>query len=372
VPFETVALRGNTTVNIDTTAPPGSDGIDAVTITSADNAHGNTNLKLTTGSGAGDMLEINGGLSFVGGTVNLSSQRIDFNNLTSVISAATVALSSGSGPITDGSPGTPSVIATTLTSTAGTSLSLGTNVGSLSASTLSAGAINIVEANDVVLTSVISANGPIAISTGGATTVTSVVSSTDVDANDISITASSGDISVVTVTAGAGADADVSLQASAGSIFDDSVNATVVKADVLSLTASRSIGQPGAIGQIDSTAKSLVAATTGAGPFSGSPTPGIWVTDTDALAITSATTVDGIIFIDAAAGLLTAALVQAGGTGRMARLDALGGDFSGASVKSLGGNATIQATGKRISACRITSPGGGYGDAYQPGGRLRL
>src|SRR5207253_2931094 len=157
--------------------------------------------------------------------------------------------------------------------------------------------ISINELDGLTIASATTANGAITITTGGNTAVTNVVSTTDSDANDISITASAGDITVTTITAGAAG--DVTLQATTGNIFDDGNDATGITADVVTLTALRAIGAPGALPDIDTTATSLVATTTGAGPFSGSPVPGIWVTDTDVLTITSATTQDGVIIIDA-------------------------------------------------------------------------
>jgi len=71
----------------------------------------------------------------------------------------------------------------------------------------------------------------------------------------------------------------------------------------LSLTAVRSIGQPGALPDIDTKVTSLTAATTGPGIFVGAPTAGIWVTEFDDLVVTSASTGDGVILIDAGGNL---------------------------------------------------------------------
>ena len=64
VPFESLHLRNNTTVNIDTLAG-GSDGADVITIASADNAHGNANLSINT-DGSTDRLNLNGNVSLDG------------------------------------------------------------------------------------------------------------------------------------------------------------------------------------------------------------------------------------------------------------------------------------------------------------------
>ncbi|HEY1379409.1 MAG TPA: VCBS repeat-containing protein [Gemmataceae bacterium] len=155
--------------------------------------------------------------------------------------------------------------------------------------------------------------------------------------SDIDLLADAGDVTVQTVTA---AD-DVTLTATAGNILDDGNDATVISGDVLTLTAARAIGQPGATPDIDSTVNSLVAATTGAGPFAGAPTPGIWVTDTDALVVTSATTVDGNIVLTSG-GTMTATLVTAGnvagGAARNVALVATAGNILVGAVSALGPN----------------------------------
>ncbi len=57
--FAPVALWNNTTVAIDTADAGGTDGNDTVTITSADNAHGNASLTVRTGAGT-DTVTVNG------------------------------------------------------------------------------------------------------------------------------------------------------------------------------------------------------------------------------------------------------------------------------------------------------------------------
>ena len=95
---------------------------------------------------------------------------------------------------------------------------------------------------------------------------------------------------------------------------------------------------------LDSTAISLVASTTGAGPFVGTPIPGIWVGDTNGLIVTSATTVDGVVLVDAA-GNLDAQNVVAGGTGRNIRLQATAGDLLAGSITATGDIVNLFASG---------------------------
>ncbi|MEX2177052.1 MAG: hypothetical protein WD872_22000 [Pirellulaceae bacterium] len=171
VPFETIALRGNATVNIDTTGIEGAP--DLVSISGADNPHGNTNLNLTTGSGAGDRIEVLGAIA-VSGSLRLASERIDFPNLASIASAAAVVLEAGGGPIADSSPGAPSVVAIVLSATAASGITLGTDVATLSAVTASAGDINLTAAGPVTLTNVTTAGGTIRISSGGTATIQNI------------------------------------------------------------------------------------------------------------------------------------------------------------------------------------------------------
>jgi fibronectin-binding autotransporter adhesin len=151
------------------------------------------------------------------------------------------------------------------------------------------------------------------------------------------------DITVSTLTANAATGA-VSITSTSGNIFDDGNNATVITGNTLSMSAVRSIGQPGATAMMDTTVNSLSTATTGAGPFVGAPTPGTWVTNTGDLTITSATTGDGVILIDAS-GNLNAQSVTANGTGRNVRLRALGGNLTVGVVTALADIVALSATG---------------------------
>ncbi|MCI0358261.1 MAG: hypothetical protein L0211_07245, partial [Planctomycetaceae bacterium] len=345
VSFESIALRNNMLVNIDTAT---SDGIDTISITSANNLHGNTNLNLTTGAGS-DTIDVSGPAVFTG-TVSLASQQIDFDSpMSQIVAGGVVTLNAGSGAITDGSLGTPSVAATVLSATAATGIRLGTDVGSLTASTTAAGPIQIQEANAIELTSVTAANGSITIDAAGATTVKSVVSTADADANDIRITAAAGNMTVERVTAGAGAAGDVTLEATAGSIFDDLSDATLVTADVFTITAFQAIGVPPAVNptHIDSKATSLVARITGSPlPLPASPVPGIWITDVDDLVVTSARTNDGVIILRSG-GTMTALLVSAaelaGAPLRNVNLSAVNFSVPVGSLLRTTGNVTLNA-----------------------------
>ena len=160
--------------------------------------------------------------------------------------------------------------------------------------------------------------------------------------SDITVSARD-DITVSTLTANA-ATGTVTITSTAGNIFDDGNDATLIAGNALILSAVRSIGQPGATPDIDTAVNTLSATTTGAGPFAGAPTPGIWVTDTNDLTVTTATTGDGVILIDAGGNLIAQA-VTANGTGRNVRLRALGGDLTVGTITAAGDIVALSATG---------------------------
>jgi len=74
--FEAVNLWNNTNVVVDTTLV-GGDGNDTITVLSADNAHGNTNLALLTGTGT-DAVDVAGGVA-IAGNLQIASGTISLN-----------------------------------------------------------------------------------------------------------------------------------------------------------------------------------------------------------------------------------------------------------------------------------------------------
>ncbi len=85
--------------------------------------------------------------------------------------------------------------------------------------------IRIDEFDAVTLTDIDTANGSITITAGGAINAVDVVSTTDNDANDIVLTANTGDVTIGVVNAGV-ANGDVTITATTGSINDDANDAT--------------------------------------------------------------------------------------------------------------------------------------------------
>ncbi|HWP94477.1 MAG TPA: filamentous hemagglutinin N-terminal domain-containing protein, partial [Gammaproteobacteria bacterium] len=178
---------------------------------------------------------------------------------------------------------------------------IGTNVARINTAAvtldLTAGTnIYVTEANGVTLAAVDTANGLIDIITGGTTVITNITSTTDADANDITVVAAAGDLQVGTINAGT--TGDVTLTATAGAITD---NTSAVTGDVLTLTAATGVGAAGA--RINTTAASLDVSVTGTG--------GIFLNETDAVTLLAIDTFDGSIDI-AAGGAMTATSVTTG------------------------------------------------------------
>ena len=245
---------------------------------------------------------------------------------------ADVTLTATTGTITDTTLSASRVQGDQLTASAVSGILLQTNVNEMvSVTTSGAGAIDLRELDGVTLTSVVAQSGPVTITTGGTTAAVSVLSTTNSDANDVSITASAGNITVTTVAAGTGISGDVTIEATTGNVVDDLVNTTRITGDVVTLTG-RDLGQTGANDQLDTAAVSLVASSTSA---VGGGSHGMWITDVDALTITSATSTDGVIVIDAGTSM-NAVLVTAGGASRNVRLRALGGSMAVGSISATG------------------------------------
>ncbi|HET7798173.1 MAG TPA: filamentous hemagglutinin N-terminal domain-containing protein [Nevskia sp.] len=179
-----------------------------------------------------------------------------------------------------------------------------TSIDALTASVTGIGSLEIDEADALTITSATTSNGAITIVAGGALTATSVVSTTDSDANDISLTATTGDLSVGTVNAGAAG--DVTLTATAGAITDANGGTTNVTADVLTATAATGI-------DLDTAIASLDASVTGAGNLT--------IDEADAITLVDVDTANGAIAITAA-GAVTATDVAA--TGGSASLTSTG------------------------------------------------
>ncbi|MCP4368679.1 MAG: hypothetical protein GY797_11295, partial [Deltaproteobacteria bacterium] len=177
------------------------------------------------------------------------------------------------------------VTADDLNVSASGAIDLSTAVASVTA--LSGTSIDIDESDAVTLTSVRSGNGAIDVEAGGSITAESVVSVTDSDTNDISLTSTGGGISIGTEVRATGA-GDVILDAQAGD-----VSGGLVTADDLNVSAS---------GAIDlSTAVASVTALSGTS---------IDLVESDAVTLISVRSGNGAIDVEAGGSITAESVVS--------------------------------------------------------------
>jgi hypothetical protein len=254
-------------------------------------------LVLTTES-TGDVVvaEVNGitvgDVSVADGALAISAEYLTIEG---TITAASISLAS----VNDiAASGTPLIVTGFLAATAVTGIDLVTTVDEISAEVTGTGDIVIRESDAVVLQEVSMADGSIAVNAGGTITAISLISQTDSDDNDISLT-TAGDIAVGIISAGS--EGDVILSA-AGAVSDI---ATMITADELIVTAAGPI-------TLVTTVNLLTAASSGSGD--------VTVTETDAITLANVTTADGSITVNAG-GTITALYVES-------RMDAAGKNIS--------------------------------------------
>ncbi|HND53231.1 MAG TPA: hypothetical protein PLV92_12565, partial [Pirellulaceae bacterium] len=248
------------------------------------------------------------------GALNVTAGSVEFGAVVSTTSNATITATSGAISTTVGA--TAGLVANSANLFAATGISLDTTVASLTASVSQTGAIDIRETDAVTLASIIAADGSIAITAGGTITATSVVSTTDDDANDITLTATgaTSDLVIGVIVAGAGTSGDVTLSAG-GAIVDNANDTTTdITADALSMTAGVGVGGLDAAGvgesggssttfsgSIDTRARTLNVSVDGVGL--------VHINEFDAVAVASITTADGPITLTAA-GTITATSIM--------------------------------------------------------------
>ncbi len=207
------------------------------------------------------------------GTVNLTAAGAITDEASDAlldIRAATVNLMASTGIGATGVNGAIETNAATITATNATSGGVflnslrtpgATTFQSVQANT--AGNIELRSAAGAVLTNVVSANGSITVLTAGDTDATLVRSTTDADANDITITASTGNVTIGVVDAGS-VNGDVTITATGGSIIDNANDATTdITGDVVTLTAATGVGELAGNGTLDTRANSLDVSVTG-------------------------------------------------------------------------------------------------------------
>jgi len=254
-----IILAAGDTLSLNTGVDVTTTGAGTITASAGDNFTGAGNV-FNDGSGAGAILMANGStLTTADTAITLDAQTsisLDTVNSNSNGGAATgdISINARGGSITDNSVAeTANVIGDDLTLTATgdiggatAALDLDTTANTLNVSSTVAGNIFINESDGVNLLDIDTADGLISITTGGATTITDVASLTNSDANDITLTASTGNISLFLVNAGASG--DVTVTASSGNITDGHADGntgattTNVTADDLVLSATTGIG----------------------------------------------------------------------------------------------------------------------------------
>ncbi|OGR03419.1 MAG: hypothetical protein A2520_09260 [Deltaproteobacteria bacterium RIFOXYD12_FULL_53_23] len=160
------------------------------------------------------------------------------------------------------------------------------------------------------------------------TIATAVTSLNVVGGNTVTMVEDNNIVVNSVVTAAAGT---FNLTATTGAITNDDAGATP---DIVTGTAN--LNAVGGI-DVDTTVTSLTAATTGTGG-------NIQIDETNAITLTSMTTTDGAITVNAG-GTMTASLVTAGGTHRNVTLVTTAGDINMGSVTAAGDTVIITAAG---------------------------
>ncbi len=208
-------------------------------------------------------------------------------------------LTATAGDITDVNGADLNITADDLTATAATGIgevgdALDTTIDTFTGTTTGAGPIVINETDGIELTSVTTDDGLITVSAGGTIDAVSVVSSTDDDANDITITATGGgSIAIDAVNAGTGS-GDVTLTANTGGGAVTTNISGRVTGDVVTATAVTSVS-------LTITGQSADLSVTGVGDLE--------VTELDAIELTDLDTDDGSITVTAG-GTITALDVE--------------------------------------------------------------
>jgi hypothetical protein len=230
------------------------------------------------------------------------------------------------------------VVADDLQVTAGTSITLDTDVNSITAETTGTGSVQITDKDNVILTSIITNAGSITVKADGKITAVSVDSSTtDDDNNDITLT-STDDIEVGLIQSGALNDVFLTAvgSISATAFTNDGAGADVV-ADDLQMTAGSGI-------TLDTSVTTVTGELTNAG--------NIQLSDTDQIELTSLITADGSITVKAQ-GDITATSVDSSATDDNTNnisLDAVGDIHVGLVKAGISNDVILKATGKIISA----------------------
>ncbi|MBD3648711.1 MAG: hypothetical protein HUJ31_14945, partial [Pseudomonadales bacterium] len=165
---------------------------------------------------------------------------------------------------------------------------VGTGGANVTATTDAAGNIKLDSTGEMLtLNSVVSNNGLIEVSSAGGISAVNVTSTADAEANDISLTTTSGDITVANISAGAVGDVFLN---SAAAVSDDGSAATLLTGDALTVNANGSITLDTDVASADISANASGA---------------IDIDESDSIVLTDVDTLNGSITIDAG-GQITA------------------------------------------------------------------
>jgi urocanate hydratase len=169
-----------------------------------------------------------------------------------------ITLNAGTGAISqDGTDDKDDVIADVLTADSATGIDLDATISSANLTVTGTGSIMLDEQDAVVLADVDTANGAISVTAGGAITATDLASTTDSDANDVSLTGNNIAVTLIN----AGTLGDVTLNAGTGAVTQDGTDdKDDVTADVLTADAATGIN-------LDTTAGSSDLSVTGTCPI---------------------------------------------------------------------------------------------------------
>ncbi len=270
VGFETLRLRNDTSVSIDTSTPAGND---TVTINSADGtaAQANvTNLSLNTGTGTDTVTIAGTGTISLPGTLSITTQTL---NITAGTTTAGTINLTASGAITESGGGLVSTTGTLTTSSAtGTALGSTNTVASFTASNSTSGAISLTNSATTLAITGITQSGTVAGSnisvtnTGNVTTSTAAITTQGAPANGtIFLKATTGALTIGAAVSAGGAGTVTLTNTGAGNNM--TVNAAVSSGtgDIIP-TSSGSISGTGTFstgGTLNTTSKGGTTLTNG-------------------------------------------------------------------------------------------------------------
>ena len=312
----------DTTVDTITAAVTGTGNIDlndvdAVTLTSVTTADGS--IDVTSGGTLSATLVNAGG---VGNNIALTATTGDLA-VGSVMAAGDTISLNAAGSITDSNGATINVTASLLLAQAGTGIDLDTDVDGINAEVTGTGGINLNEADDVLLTSIVTNDGNIDVTSGGNQTASTVT--TGGAGTNVNLTTTAGDILARAITAAG----DTITLAAAGAIVDDNGATNNITAATLDATASTGI-------DLDTTVDDITADVTGTGDID--------LNEADAVALTSVTTADGNVDV-VSGGEQTANFIVAGGAGNDIALTTTAGNLNVGLVSANADMVTLVAAG---------------------------